>query len=77
MFFLKDEINGDLLHLIIIEGFHLEVSFCGPDMPMMVINDVFYSMARHLVDNIFEDKLNRIGAKIHGMRTAIDPICPR
>ncbi|PON41760.1 hypothetical protein PanWU01x14_287300 [Parasponia andersonii] len=71
MFFLEDEIKGDLLHLIIIEVLRLEVSFCSPYMPMMVINDVFYSMARHAVDNIFEDKLNIIGAKIHGIRTAI------
>ncbi|PON41738.1 hypothetical protein PanWU01x14_287080, partial [Parasponia andersonii] len=68
-FFLDDEIKDDLLHLIIIEFMHLEVSFCSPAIPMMVVNDVFYSMARHLVDNVFEDKLNRIGAKIHGLKS--------
>ncbi|PON84943.1 hypothetical protein TorRG33x02_191950 [Trema orientale] len=71
MFFLDDETEGDLLYLIIIEVLRLEVSFCSPDIPMMVTNDVFYSMAKHLVDNVFEDKLNRIGAKIDGLKADI------
>ncbi|PON41735.1 hypothetical protein PanWU01x14_287050 [Parasponia andersonii] len=71
MFFLDDEIKDDLLHPIIIEVLRLEVSFCSPEMPVMVTSDVFYSMARHLVDNVFEDKFNRIGAKIHGLKTDI------
>ncbi|PON74056.1 hypothetical protein TorRG33x02_248330 [Trema orientale] len=71
MFFLDDEIKDDLLHPIIIEVLRLEVSFCSPEMPVMVTSDVFYSMARHLVDNVFEDKLNRIGAKIHGLKTDV------
>ena len=68
MFFLGEEGEDDLLYLIIIEVLRLEVSFCSPNLPMKVTNDVFYSMAKHLVDNVFEEKLNRLGAMIDGLK---------
>ncbi|PON41759.1 hypothetical protein PanWU01x14_287290 [Parasponia andersonii] len=71
MFFLDDKIEDDLLHLIIIEVLRLEVSFCSPDMPMKVTNDVAFSMANHLLYNVFWDKLNRVGTKIDGLKSDI------
>ena len=63
-YFLEDEMKDDLLNPIIVEVLRLEVSFCSPDLPMKVINDIFYSMAKHLVDNVFEEKLKGVAAKI-------------
>ncbi|PON84965.1 hypothetical protein TorRG33x02_192170 [Trema orientale] len=71
MYFLDDKIDDDLLHLIIIEVLRLEASFCSPDLPMKVMNDVFFSMANHLVRNVFEDKLRRVGAKIDALKSDI------
>ncbi|PON54632.1 hypothetical protein PanWU01x14_193730 [Parasponia andersonii] len=53
MVFLDDERKDDLLHLIFIEVLRLEVSYRSPNLPMKVINDVYYSMASHLMDNVF------------------------
>ncbi|PON41762.1 hypothetical protein PanWU01x14_287320, partial [Parasponia andersonii] len=60
MYFLDDKMDDDLLHLIIIEVLCLEASFCSPDLPMKLINDVF-----------FEDKLKRIDAKIDALKLDI------
>ncbi|EXB58322.1 hypothetical protein L484_015656 [Morus notabilis] len=64
----KIEEDNEVLHLIIIEVLRLEVGFCYPDLPMMVSNEVFLAMGQHLMDNVFEDKLNRLRAKIDGLK---------
>ncbi|GMN43383.1 hypothetical protein TIFTF001_012591 [Ficus carica] len=58
-----------LLHLIIIEVLRLEVSFLYPDLPMMLTDEVYLAMGNHLTDNVFEDKLNKIGATINGLKS--------
>ncbi|KAM6591823.1 hypothetical protein CsatA_014428 [Cannabis sativa] len=60
VFYLSDEIEDYVVHHIIIEVLRFEVSFCSPDFPMMLTNDVLFSMSRHLVDNVFEEKLKKV-----------------
>ncbi|PON69149.1 hypothetical protein TorRG33x02_259760 [Trema orientale] len=71
IFFLDDERKDDLLRLIFIEVLRLEVSYRSPDLPMKVINDVYYSMASHLMDNVFEEKLKRVGAEIYELNSDV------
>lgn len=66
---LRIEKENDLLHLIIMEILRLEVSFSHPDLPMMLIDEVFLAMGKHLIDNVFENKFNKISAKIYGLKS--------
>ncbi|GMN43381.1 hypothetical protein TIFTF001_012596 [Ficus carica] len=65
------EKENDVLHLIIIEVLRLEVGFRYPDLPVMVSNEVFLAMGEHLVDNVFEDRLNNLSAKVDGLKLSV------
>ncbi|EXB58320.1 hypothetical protein L484_015654 [Morus notabilis] len=60
--------ENEVLRLIIIEVLRLEVGYCYPDLPMMVSNEVFFAMGKHLKDNVFKDKLETLSSKIDGLK---------
>uniref|UniRef100_A0A803NV77 Uncharacterized protein n=1 Tax=Cannabis sativa TaxID=3483 RepID=A0A803NV77_CANSA len=61
LFDLDEEIEDDVVHHIVMEVLRLEVCICSPEFfPMMLLNDVFYSMATHIRSNVFKDKLEGV-----------------
>ncbi|GMN43382.1 hypothetical protein TIFTF001_012593 [Ficus carica] len=65
---LQIEKENDLLHLIIIEVLRLEIGFRIPDLPMMVSNEVYMAMGEHLMENVFEDRMSSLSAKIDELK---------
>ncbi|PON85007.1 hypothetical protein TorRG33x02_192590 [Trema orientale] len=62
-----DETEQEVLHLILREVLRLEVAFCCPDLPMMLTDDVYLSMASHLM-KVFENKLEKVNLKINELK---------
>ena len=54
-------------HLILREVLRLEVAFRCPDLPMMLIDDVYKSLGSHLLQ-VFEDKLKKVDCKMNELK---------
>ncbi|KAM6552228.1 hypothetical protein CsatB_002036 [Cannabis sativa] len=68
----EEKIEDDLVHHIIVEVLRLEVCIYSPEFfPMMLSNDVFFSMSEHLKCNVFEEKLKRVKDKINEWKLGI------
>ncbi|KAM6562313.1 hypothetical protein CsatB_022311 [Cannabis sativa] len=71
-FYFDEEMEDDLAHHIIMEILRLEVSFSNPDFfPMMLINDMMFSISVHLKCYVFNEKLKRVVEKIGEWKSAI------
>ncbi|PON85014.1 hypothetical protein TorRG33x02_192660 [Trema orientale] len=62
-----DETEQEVLHLILREVLRLEVAFCCPDLPMMLTDNVYLSMASHLM-KVFENKLKQVNLKMNELK---------
>ncbi|KAF4385985.1 hypothetical protein G4B88_031120 [Cannabis sativa] len=71
-FIFDEEIEDDIVHHIIMEVLRLEVCICSPEFSIMLINDVIFSMSKHLEDNVFKEKFEGIEYKINMWKNDVD-----
>ena len=65
-----DVINQELFRLILQQVLRLEVAFCCPDLPMMLIDDVYLSMGSHLRE-VFKNKLKLVISVINNLKKQV------
>ena len=57
----------ELLQQILREVLRLEVALCCPDLPMMLIDDVYRFMGSHML-KVFQHKLEKVNWKINQLK---------
>ena len=65
-----DVINQELFRLILQQVLRLEVALCCPDLPMMLIDEVYLSMGSHLRE-VFKNKLKVVISEINDLKKEV------